>query len=136
MNYQALLGALKERATLLGYHPTSAENLHPTLRSEGFPIAIISYPQLTSLEGAVEVKKSFSVEVKLLKENAVIPSVRAESLASLVADAERLAGLLADHSSVLEVTIEEIVPVERMLTIAGDVAITFRMRIRTIECCL
>lgn len=75
------------------------------------------------------------VDVKLLKENAVTSSVRAEVFASLVTDAEALARLLAEEDQVREVAIEEISPVERMLTIAGDVAVTLRMKIKTIECC-
>ena len=135
MNYQRLLDALQAHATALGYHPTTAENLHHTLRHEGFPIAILSYPQLTSIEGLKEVEKCFSVEVKLLKENEVAPSMRAEVFSSLVTDAEALARTLAEEDQVREATIEEISPVERMLTIAGDVAITLKMKLKTIECC-
>ena len=135
MNYQRLLDALEAHTTALGYHPTTAENLHNTLRHEGFPIAIISYPQLTSIEGLKDVEKSFSVEVKLLKENEVTPLVRAEAYSLLVTDAENLARALAEEGEVREVTIEEVSPVERMLTIAGDVAITLKMKLKTIECC-
>lgn len=135
MNYQRLLDALEAHTTALGYHPTTAENLHHTLRHKGFPIAILSYPHLASVEGVREVEKCFLVDVKLLKENAVTSSVRAEVFASLVTDAEALATLLAKEVEVREVAIEEISPVERMLTIAGDVAVTLRMKIKTIECC-
>lgn len=135
MNYQRLLDALEAHATALGYHPTTAENLHHTLRHEGFPIAILSYPRLSSVEGVREVEKCFLVDVKLLKENAVIPSVRTETFASIVTDAEALARLLAEEGEVREVAIEEVATVQRMLTIAGDVAVTLRMKIKTIECC-
>lgn len=135
MNYQRLLDALEAHATALGYHPTTEENLHHTLRHKGFPIAIISYPQLASKEGMKEVERCFLVDVKLLKENAVIPSVRAEMFAALVADAENLARALAEEVEVRDVTVEEISPVERMLTIAGDVAVTLKMKLKTIDCC-
>ena len=61
--------------------------------------------------------------------------VRAEAYSLLVTDAENLARALAEEGEVREVTIEEVSPVERMLTIAGDVAITLKMKLKTIECC-
>ena len=135
MNYQSLYESLGAHATALGYHPTMADRLHHTLRHKVLPIAVISYPQLTASEGIREVEKSFSAELKLLKENEVTPSARAEVLSSLVEDAERLARALAEQVAVREVAIVEIAPVERLVTIAGEVAITLKLKITTVECC-
>ncbi len=134
MNYQTLFDALERHISALGYHPTTAENIHSTLRHEGFPIAVIAYPQLLSIDGHKEVEKSFLVEVKLLRENEVTPSVRAQVLSLLVADAECFVGLLSEQSEVLEVVVEEISPVERMMTITGEVAITLKAKISTFCC--
>ncbi|MBO7299978.1 MAG: hypothetical protein J6U53_01040 [Tidjanibacter sp.] len=135
MNYQALFEALGSHATAIGYHPTVADRLHQTLRHEGFPLAIISYPQQTASDGVREVEKEFSVELKLLRENEVTPSARAEALSLLMEDAERLAAALAEESAVREVAVMELSPVERMLTIVGEVAVALKLRIKTVECC-
>lgn len=134
MNYHALLDAVGEVATSLGYHPTLHENLHVTLRHEGFPIAVITPPHLLSVEGEKEVERVYALEVKLLVDSGVSRGGRSLKLATLASDVERLARALAAHSLVREVELQEAAPIEQMLTIAGEVAIRMRAKVRCFEC--
>lgn len=134
MNYQSLMDAIEGVATSLGYHPTLPENLHSTLRHEGFPIAILTPPHLLSIKGEREVKRVYDVEVKLLAQSGLVPFERTSSLALLGSDAERFAAALASHSQVREVELQEVAPIEQMLTIAGEVSFLVRAKVRCFEC--
>ncbi len=134
MNYQSLMDAVEGVATSLGYHPTLPENLHTTLRHEGFPIAILTPPHLLSLEGEKEVNRVYALDVKLLMNREMSPAERSQLLATLASDAERFVAALASHSQVREVELQEVAPIEQMLTIAGEVSLLVRAKVRCFEC--
>ena len=134
MNYQALSDAAMRAAAALGYHPTSSENLHATLRHEGFPIAVIGSSKVLSAEGVKEVEVCQSLELKLLTHRCMNPAESAEVLAQLTDDAMRLSAALLEESSVLEVTLEEVAPEEQLQTLAGEEAIRVRLKLRSLEC--
>lgn len=134
MNYQTLMGLASELSAALGYHPAHAENLHSTLRHEGFPIALVGTPRLLSVEGEKEVERVHAIEIKLLNSRGYTPEERTAKLSLLMADAERFAGRLAECQGVREVTIEEVAPEERTLTVAGESAVALKVRVKSFEC--
>ena len=133
-NYQAVWEAAKNLAVELGYHPTLPDNLHRTLRHEGFPIAVIDHPKVLSVEGERERKMECGLSVKFLNKNELSDEARAASIAILAADAERFCARLSEQPHIFSVTIGEIAPVGEVLTLAGEVAVALSADVESFEC--
>ena len=134
MNYRSLLIVVESVVGSYGYHPTLPENLHTTLRHEGFPIAIITPPRLISLEGEKEVNRVYALDVKLLMKRGMSPAERSQLLAALASDAELIVKAIAEHNLVRELELQELAPIEEMLTISGEVALQVRAKARCFAC--
>lgn len=134
MNHQTVWEVAKSLATELGYHPTLPENLHRTLRHEGFPIAIIDHPKILSAEGERERRRVCRLLVKFLNKNEMDDAVRALSIATLAADAERFCARLSEEPHIFSVTLGEIAPVGEVLTLAGEVAVALSAEVESLEC--
>ena len=134
MNYQAVWEAAKSLAAELGYHPSLPENLHRTLRYEGFPIAVIDHPKVRSIEGERERKVMCALSVKFLNKNELSDAERAASIATLASDAERFCARLSEQPHIFSVTIGEVAPVGEVLTLAGEVAVALSADVESFEC--
>ncbi len=134
MNYHSVLSSAFAVATSLGYHPTLPQNLHRTLHTEGFPIAVIAPPTVLSDDGESEPQHSLRLLVKFLSKNVLDDADRAAAIATLATHAEQFCATLSSEPNIFSVTIGEIAPVGEVLTIAGEVAVSLSAEVRSLEC--
>lgn len=134
MNYHYVWEVAKSIAAELGYHPTLPENLHQTLHREGFPIAVIDHPELLSVEGERECQRLCHLSVKFLNKNELSDVARAASIATLATDAERFCSLLSEQPHIFSVSLKELSPVGKVLTIMGEVAVALNADVESFEC--
>lgn len=134
MNFESIQQALHDGATLLGYHPTSSAMLHRTLSSEGFPIALIATPKVVKIEGERERTTTYYIGVNFLCANSVDEKLCAASIARLATDCERFLGSLSARGDVMGLEVEEILAVSGALTVAGEVGLSLKAKIKTLEC--
>lgn len=134
MSYKSLFTALWSIAESLGYNPTLESDLHQTLLSKGFPMASFAWAEAGSMEGEKERRVQYDVTIKLMSDNVVGAKSRCEAMASLMDSAGSFVALLGEASSVAAVELLELKPEERMLTIAGECAVSLSLRMECVEC--
>lgn len=62
------------------------------------------------------------------------PAERSQLLAALASDAELIVRAIAEHNLVRELELQELAPIEEMLTISGEVALQVRAKVRCFAC--
>lgn len=134
MNYRSVLDSAFAIATSMGYHPTLPSSLHQTLHQEGFPIALIAPPTVTSPKSDTGAPTTCRLSVKFLSKNVLSDQERATSIATLATHAEKFCSLLSSEPHIFSVSISEIAPVGEVLTIAGEVAVELSADVESVEC--
>lgn len=86
------------------------------------------------MEGEKERRVQYDVTIKLMSDNVVGAKSRCEAMASLMDSAGSFVALLGETSSVAAVELLELKPEERMLTIAGECAVSLSLRMECVEC--
>jgi hypothetical protein len=86
------------------------------------------------MEGHREPRREYEVVVKFMYSNVVGAPQRSESIASLMESAGRLVALLEEVPTVAAVELLELKPEERMLTVAGECAVSLKIRVESLEC--
>jgi hypothetical protein len=134
MSYKSLFTALWSIAEGLGYTPTLGCDLHRTLIESGFPIASFGLAEITSMEGHREPRREYEVVVKFMCSNVVGAPQRSEAIASLMESAGRFVALLEEAPTVAAVELLELKPEERLMTVAGECAVSLKIRVESLEC--